>query len=417
MPSEPTRLIAPIETLPNELLYRISSFIPANSVTTRLSVPDRFLLALTSKYINLACTPLLYEYVFLDSPLQLYRFHRSAGVARESWRTVSIVFGYRALFKMRSKNVPAGTRWEDMLEPLRGMRSLRELVIDSNEETGSYIRAEAEHPVLNYLSTHALEPEFLPRLSMLEVPYYPELLNLCRGRPMTSVILGSNPSPRSSESFDAFIPELGNIQGALEELALYIPLQVDPRIRQVVGLCPKVKVASLRFGDLLLASSNFKVAFPLWMERTFSPWSRLTHLTIRTPQLLVATLDEQSYALQSLRKIFPKLTHITLPALGGEWTRDLYFSTKSGDEIPEWTPRPDLGTKSLDWWLDILKLQVPIKPLRDGGGDEDAGYVGTLDVTATTARDRIRTRWQEAFVPALRDIKTRLAERAKPVGR
>lgn len=427
--SKSSRSISPIETLPNELLYRIATFIPANSVTItkHISIPDRFHLALVSKRINAACTPLIYEYVFLDSSLQLFRFHRSAGVKRESWRTVSIIFGYKALFKARGGDIPRGVKWKDMLAPLRGMRSLRELVIDSNEGTGHYIRAGAEHPVLDYLFKQSLESYFLPQLSILEAPFYPELLCLCRGRPMRSITLGSNPSPMTSEAFDAFIPELAHIKGALEELSLFIPLEVDPRIRQVVRLCPKVKVANLRLGSSLWRSHNFKVRSPClpfaphisslpkdefspWAERTLSPWSNLTHLTLRTHESLDVPLSDQFTTIRSLNRILPELTCVILPVVGGEWTRAPGPPIKSGHELPEWTPRPDLGIKSLDWWLNMLYIQVEAKPPH---GD-DAEYARMVDATATLARVGIRRRWGDAFVPALRDIKTRLIALARP---
>ncbi|KAF8610266.1 hypothetical protein BDV93DRAFT_540114 [Ceratobasidium sp. AG-I] len=403
---------SPIETLPNELLYRIATFIPANSVTATSypPKPDRFHLALICKRINAACTPLLYEYVFLDSPFQLVRFHNSAGVKRESWRTVSIIFGYRALFTVESGKHLRGTRWEHVLSPLRKMRSLRELVIDSNEETGNYAQVGIEHPVLKYLARYATEPHFLPRLSILEVPFYPELLSLCRGRPMTSVMLGSNPSPMTSEAFDTYIPELGRIQGALEELGLFIPLEVDSRIRQVVGLCPNVKVANLRLGRNLWASHNFEDAFSPWAEQTLSPWSNLTHLTLRTYVHRSVPLSDQFTTIRSLNRILPKLTYVILPMVRGEWTRAPGPVSNSGHKVPEWTPRPDLGVESLDWWLDMLYLQVQAKPPH---GD-DAEYTRTLDATAVLARAGIRSRWGEPFVPALRDIKTRLAELARP---
>ncbi|KAG8730707.1 hypothetical protein FRC12_020112, partial [Ceratobasidium sp. 428] len=348
LPSEPAHLVSPIETLPSELLYRIATFIPANSITTReCNIPDRFQLALVTKRFNGACTPLLYEYVFLDSYKQLFRFHLSAGVTRESWRTISLVVSYTALFEPR-RLLPRDTTWSDLLFPLTQMRSLRQFVLDRSGENCKHF--DLEHPVLNCLVSHAPNLSFFPNLSSLEIPYYPSLLSLCRGRPLTSVILGSSPPPISGKSFDEFVSGLGEIKSCLEEISLTVPAgtqaEVSSRIHQIVSLCPRPQAVTLRLPASFLPeweSDTLEATLMAWVEATLAPWTQLTRLSVRVSTFISVPMRIQEAIIRGLVKVMPKLKYVALPIEQCEWIR-----ASSYDGIPEWTPRPDLGIESIN---------------------------------------------------------------------
>jgi hypothetical protein len=247
-PKSPAPSGCSIASLPNELLYQIAIFIPADSMTVLEGcVPDRFQLLLVSKRVNEACTPLLYEHVCLDSYQKLLAFYRSGGVLRDSHHTISLTIASKALFGRCE--LPPGITWPQILFPLNKMRALQKLVI--HRSGGMCSNSNLEHPVLTHLVSCATNPAFLPSLTTLEVPYYPGLFTLCRGRPVANVKLGPNITPVSSELFDKYILELGKTTASLKTLAIYMPTgggtdQTAAKICQVTKLCSGLRVLELR---------------------------------------------------------------------------------------------------------------------------------------------------------------------------
>ncbi|QRV86676.1 hypothetical protein RhiJN_14694 [Ceratobasidium sp. AG-Ba] len=401
--------MAPIETLPNELIYRIATFIPANSMTARdCLIPDRFQLALVSKRINGACTPLLYEYVFLNSYNQLFKFHLSAGVARESWRTVSLIVAYTALFKHAME--PQRTTWPALLFPLTQMRSLRELVIDRNKD--EVYKFNSDHPVLDYLNTRSLDSNFLPSLSILEVSYNPSLLCLCRGRPITNVILGPSIDTTSSDTFDKHLSELGNTSKDLEELFLVTAMEsedqfrrVDNRVRQIVAVCPHLRAVNLRLPNGFLGLQNsqtFQRVFINWIRSILSPWAQLTHLSLRVDAVVNLTMDVEEQIVKSMVQILPKLQHIKMPTSYGEWIR-----APSCDRVPEWTPRPDLGPESFEWWFTKLDIYSEFHRISRPLKKEDRTR---LQKRITVAQAVMKKWWNNAVIPSQESMYAHISE-------
>ncbi|KAG8747647.1 hypothetical protein FRC10_000190 [Ceratobasidium sp. 414] len=408
-----TRPVPPLETLPNELLYRIATFIPANSMTVRgCNTPDRFQLALVNKRLSGACTPLLYEYVFLDTYGQMFKFHQSAGVARESWRTVSLVVSYAALFKHRIQ--PRGTTWPALLFPFTQMRSLREFVLDRSGEKCRYFKV--GHPALIYLHSQASDPCFFPRLSILEIPYYPSLLSLCRGRPLTSVSLGSSPSPTSDESFDEFISELGKTTSCLNELSLTVPAEdqtekVNSQVRKIVALCPQPRAVNLKLPRGILPGwdpSTFEASFMTWVQTTLAPWTQLAHLSIHTSVFMRVSVRIQETIVGALVKMMPDLKHIILPVAEGEWTR-----APSIEGIPEWTPRPDLGTEHINWWFKALNIHknAYTQTSNDRNVSDKILAYSKVDEEVVRVRDVMREWWSDAITPPRGHIRMCLMKR------
>ncbi|KAG9102030.1 hypothetical protein FS749_000064 [Ceratobasidium sp. UAMH 11750] len=404
--------IPPIETLPNELLYRVATFIPANSMTVRgCDSPDRFQLALVNKRLYGACTPLLYEYVFLGTYRQLFNFHLSAGVARESWRTVCLVVSYASLFKYSDH--PRGTTWSALLFPFTQMQSLRELVLDRSGENCDHF--EEGHPVLNYLLSKASHPSFFPHLSILEIPYYPALLSLCRGRPLTSVSLGLSPRPVSDESFDEFISELEKTTSYLNELSLTVPMegqteQANSRVRKIVAVCPRPQVVNLKLPPGILSAWNpntFETAFMDWVRTTLAPWTQLTHLSIRTSMPIIVSMRTQEAIIGALVKIMPGLKYVILPVVPGEWTRSV-----SREGIPEWTPRPDLGAESINWWFKALGVQrgAYIQSSDNRNISDDISSHSKVDEEVARVRGMMRKWWDEAVIPSPKLIRVCLVK-------
>ncbi|KAG8705454.1 hypothetical protein FRC09_002944, partial [Ceratobasidium sp. 395] len=123
-------------------------------------------------------------------------------------------------------------------------------------------------------------------------------------------------------------------------------------------------------------------------------------------------MSMQEHIVQALGRILPTLEHIILPVSQCEWLR------KPGcDAFVGWSPRPNLGYTSIDWWLDFLGLdgaahveyvypRTPSKSL-----DKRPGRAAFCEDVARTISS-MRERWGEEHVPLSSEVEEMLKARA-----
>ncbi|KAG8761811.1 hypothetical protein FRC12_009315 [Ceratobasidium sp. 428] len=423
--------------LPEELFYRITTFMPVGSTADEeWNLPDLARLVLVNKRFNRIFTPLLYKYVTLNSYEQLAIYHCNASAISNSRFTICLTIACKALLKHRTP--PYGKTWLDILSPLAEMQNLRKLVI--HRSGGMCNDTNIEHPALVYLAMQATNPAFLPNLSILKVPHHPQLFTLCRGRPVTTVDLGPNVAPVLSEEFGGYVLELTKGTRRLEELTLYWPpgnrgeLLFVENVSRVIGLCSELRVLEMRLPKSFMTfmgwdANTFEVRslfyrilsksyifvqsiFIPWAQATLAPLSQLTHLNLHISQPTAIPMSMQEHAIQALGRILPNLVHTILPVSQCEWSR------KPGcDAFAGWSPRPNLGYTSIDWWLDFLGQdgaahveyvypRTPSKSL-----DKRPGRAAFCEDVARTISS-MRERWGEEHVPLSSEVEGMLSARA-----
>ncbi|KAG8721349.1 hypothetical protein FRC08_013894 [Ceratobasidium sp. 394] len=281
----------PILTLPTELFYRITAFNHVDSMAgEEQNVSSLSQLVFVNKRFNQVYTPLLYENVNLGSYERLLQYHRNSGAMNNSRFTTSLSIACTALLKYDTP--PHGATWPEILSPLFEMQDLRKLVIRRSGGMCSY--SNLGHPALEYLTSQAANPAFLPNLSILEVPHHPRLFTLCTGRPITVVRLGPNVAPLLGVEFEEHVPELAEGTQPLEELSLYWPATeteqtLPSKISQVVKLCPRLQLLDMRlpkgFAEFMdWNGNNFELGFIPWVQNTLASLSELTHLNLHISQ-------------------------------------------------------------------------------------------------------------------------------------
>ncbi|KAG8725581.1 hypothetical protein FRC09_008438 [Ceratobasidium sp. 395] len=393
---------SPIGILPDEILLHIAKLSVSTSSMLGTN-PDHLPLVLVSKKLNNICTPLLYEYVCLDSPLQFSDFLQSQGVKRNLDRVLVLNIGRKVMFGYWEPL--GGVAWPQLLSPLTGMLALRELIIGRGGD--SFIHNKTQHPVLEYLTAHSAEPGFLPSLTTLVVRCHPSVLSLCRSRPIKELTLAPN-ERGLADLFQVHVPEIGHIQGSLDKLSLSIPVEMEAEqvittIRQLNILCPRLRVISLLLHDHFLpwGSSCFEDGFVNWAQTTLARWSELTDLSICIPQPSAIPMWMEESIIHALAKTFNNLKHVVLPVEQSEWARASTY-----DDIPDWTPRPDCEHHVMQWWLDTLGLNLAyIKSIDDPTCLENQPGWLKLDEDVSKVHELMRGRWVEEKVPLKKMIK------------
>ncbi|QRV86677.1 hypothetical protein RhiJN_14695 [Ceratobasidium sp. AG-Ba] len=233
--------------------------------------------------------------------------------------------------------------------------------------------------------------------------------------------------------FQNHVPNLKSGTRIVETLSLYWPSDADvksfdERASRFVELCPELRALEMRlpkkFADFTgWHVNNFDVVFAAWVQKTLAPLSQLTHLTLHISQPQEIRREMQQKAVEAISLSLPNLVHVILPVSQCEWSRMLEH-----DGFTCWTPRPNLGFLSIEWWLDFLELDGAAHVYYAGyvtqNGDINGHphkYSEHLDQQSgraafcedvTRVVEVMKKYWDESCVPTFKEIEDALFGRA-----